>query len=786
MNVPSRLLIGLTFAAGASALTGTAFAQDAAAQAPAASEAAPAVEEEGLQTVMVTAQKRSENVQDVPISISTVTAAAVQKAHTVNLEALTGAIPNVQIGHFSNNPQSAVFNIRGMGVIEPDPYAGQTVTVVVDGVPQAFNMISLPNLFDIDRVEILRGPQGTLFGANTTGGVVSIITKQPTGELGGDAEVSLGNWGRVDGSAALDFPLIEDKLAGKVTFIHHKQRGWHTNIVDGSSMGDQDTDALRGVLKWTPNENFSATLIQQADRASGGSPIVVQGGVPGDAEYTLEGTILPGQLQGQYRSPCLPAGQPCRAPKKYLSANSSVPDYARSDSDATTLTMNWDTGIGEIVSISGYKRFIENNNTDQDGTVLFLDDTQRRTKGYQITQEIRDTIRPTDSIQVIFGAYYMNNWYHHTQNFRIEFAAPGFRQLTTQDQHNRSASIFAQSYFDLSPKLRLQAGVRATEETTDMDARIDNFLNFNGPAIFTGDTPIPGGFRIRDDKTWRNVGGKLGLDYRVTDDSLVYGYIARGFKSGGFVGRLAIPQDVGPYDPEYVDTAEIGLKSDFLDHRLRANLSAFFNKYKDLQIAQIYFTEDVNGNTVNGNTIVNAANAETYGFELELSALVGSGLRLDLGLAYLNAQYTDFLYRDPNRAATCIPAAPLGDPASCVIDLEGYDLQNAPKYTASGGFNYETNLGVSVLSLGGQIRYTDDKFNTATTDTPRSHIQSMTYIDANIDWSPSDDSKVTFSLWGRNLADKRYIASVFDAPGTLGLVNYAPPREWGATMRYRW
>ncbi len=740
-----------------------------------------------LETIIVTAQKRSENIQTVPISVSAVTGAAIESAHTLNLEALTGSVPNVQIGHFSNTPTSAVFNIRGMGVIEPDPYAGQTVSVVVDGVPQVFNMTSLPDLFDIERIEVLRGPQGTLFGANTTGGVVNIVTRQPTGVSEGRAVVSVGNYNRLDADLALDFPIIADKLAGKIAAVHHSENGWITNVWDGSSMGDQNVTGLRGYLKWTATDNFDATLIQQIDYGNNGAPVVVAGDLPGEAEYVAPGTRPSGSLLPMYASPCQ-LNQPCRAPDEYFSANNSVADKDKFQIYATTLTMNWKSPIGDITSITGYKRFNEDNYTDQDGTPIFLDDTRRITSGYQLTQEVRDAFKVADNFRLMVGAYLSYDAYKHEQNFRIQFAFPGFHQITKQDQIRRSYSLFAQGDIDLTEKLKLQAGVRATRETTRMVVNVANRISATGQAVFYGDELPPnidaGGFTAAPPaKSWSNVGGKIGLSYQFTDRIMGYGYVARGFKSGGFTGRIALPSSIGPYDPEYVNTVEAGLKADWLDNRLRTNVSVFYNKYKELQLSQIIFTS-INGVSQNDNTIINAANATTKGVELEITAVPVRRLNVNVAVAYLDAKYSRFFYTLTAPAPGSIPCPDI--PTAQCLDLKGKALQNAPKITASAGFNYEVPIGASLLSFGVQDRYTDSKYFTSLLNTPRSKIQSMNYIDANVGWKPSEDAKFDVSVWGRNVTDKRYIASVFDAPGTLGLVNYMPPREFGMTVNYKW
>ena len=216
--------------------SGAASAQ--AAQTPPPSTATPpapqAANQGGIEEIIVTAQKRSENLQKVPIAVTAITGKAIADTHALTLRELQGIVPGVQLGSFANNKQSAVFSIRGIGVLEPDPFAGNTVSVVYDGVPQYFNYGALIDLFDIDQVEVLRGPQGTLFGANTTGGVVNIKTAQPTKSFGGQAEVTYGNNNRIDAGAAINLP-ISDTLQAKVTVFHTSEDGWIKNVADPES-----------------------------------------------------------------------------------------------------------------------------------------------------------------------------------------------------------------------------------------------------------------------------------------------------------------------------------------------------------------------------------------------------------------------------------------------------------------------------------------------------------------------------------------------------------------------
>jgi iron complex outermembrane recepter protein len=750
---------------------------------PAYAQDAAEDDNNGIQEIIVTAQKKSERLQDVPISIAAITGDAVTDRAAVTLQGLQGAVPNVEIGTFSNTPNTAVFTIRGIGVIEPDPYAGNTVGIVSDGVPQYFSMGALLDLYDVDRIEILRGPQGTLFGANTTGGVVNVVNAQPEiGKFGGKATLGYGNYDHMNAGASINVPLGES-LAARLTVSHDQRKGWTTNVVDGSDMGKRNVTIFRGALKYAPTDDFDMTVSGEYDRARNGAPIVVAGDLPGEAEF------VPAGFRNMYVSPCLPAGSPCKAPDKYLSANDGgalglVKDQSDMDTYRGTATVNVrNTAIGDITSITGYKKFKLFEFTDQDGTPVFLIDTRRLTKGWQLSQELRTNIEVADNIDLLVGGFYMKTHFEHQQDLRIDFGGgvtydpvlntvtkglPGLFQRNLQDQDNESLSAFAQTYITLTDQLKIQAGIRYTHEKTAILA--SNATSLSATGVTTFDGVSPNGTPNIDlgtvapplgRKSWNNVGWKLGLDYKPNDDVLLYANWARGFKSGGFTGRIGVASDLGPYNPEKVDTFEVGLKADFLDNHLRTNLAAFYTNYRDMQLAQIYFI-----GTVQGNTILNAASSRIKGIEAEVIAVPVDGLTLTASVAYLSAKYKDFLFLEPNGS---------------ISDLSGERLQNAPKWTGAVGFNYEFPIGGMEGRIGANYTFASEKLLTSIKNVPRSRIQPQNLLNANIDLIIND--MITLGLWGTNILDKRYINSVFDAPGTLGLTNYAPPRQYGVAAR---
>ena len=727
----------------------------------------------GLEEIVVTAQKREDNIQTVPIAITAISGDVLDNKAVVNLESLQGLVPGAQIGQFANTPHGAVFNIRGMGAIEPDPYAGSAVMVTIDGVPQYFNMTSLVDLFDVERVEVLRGPQGTLFGANTTGGVVNIVTKAPSGEYNGKVQVTAGDWNRFDVKAAADLP-INDKLSLRLSGFHHGRDGFVTNVYDGSDMGSIDVNSIRATLRYDAGNGFEATWRNEILRSENGSPYIGMGAYPGEAEYVAPGTIAGTNSGAQYTGYCLPVGSPCTAPDEYYSANSSEKDMSDMNTDASTLEMVWsDTSLGTITSITSFKQFDLHEYTDQDGTVEFLASTDRRTDGDQITQEIRVNTEVSDNIDLVYGLYFSEDSYYHTQNFRAQFASPGFSQVTAQDQERTSQAIFAHSFIDLSDKLRLQVGGRYSKEETEMKVEVTHFISLDGIGRYFGDDRLSDfgiDFKAQGKDDWTDWSAKVGLDYQISDNTLAYGHVSRGFKSGGFVGRITIPEDIGPYDPEIVETIELGMKTDLMDNKLRLNVNVFKNDYQDLQLALIYFTKNSLGFDVNGNSILNAADATTQGIELEFFAAPSSNLRINGSLTFLEAEYDDFPYTNADGSST---------------NLSGYRLQNAPEITANLGFDYSWSTANGEMTLSSIYKYNDEKFNTSLLNTPRSTIQETDLIDANLMWTPdSDDWSVNF--WVKNLADERYISSVFEAPGVLAIVNFLPPREYGVSFDFNW
>ena len=692
-----------------------------------------------LEEIIVTAQKRQESMQDVPISVSAITGEVIADRQIVNLSGLNNQLPNVQINSFANSPDSAVFTIRGVGVNDADPYVGTTVSVVVDGAVVGTNTAALISLFDIERLEVLRGPQGTLFGANTTGGVVNVVTKQPTGEYGGEAQLTAGNYGRLDANLAVNFP-ISDSLSGKISLLHTGHDGYFTNTLDGDDLGEQDITVFRPYLKYE-TDNYDATLIGEYARMRNGS----QTGInisPGDRALGIPGYTDSGE-------PVFVRGQ-----------NRDQPDQNDKDTYGITLSQNFSTGLGDWVAITNYREYDQDLYSDDDATEFVWLQTHREIDHKQFSQEIRTTVDINESLQVLVGGYYFAQEYFLDQRGKLDGFLPGLGQPQTQDQETESYSLFSQLYYDINDQWRLQAGLRLTRENTEAVSTSANTINLSGPATFN-DPVIPGSFvRAEGDETWNEVGYKIGLDYQMNEDIMFYGYHAHGFKSGGFTGRIVIAQDIGPYDPEYVDTFEIGMKGDFFDSRLRANLSAFFNLYEDMQIVQnITYPSGANS-----ASIINAAEAETWGFEADLTAAVTDNLTLNVTLAHLQAEFEEFY--TPAGAA-----------------LSGNKLQDSPEWTSSESLTYVIPMEAGEVELFAQHTYTDEKYSYFD-NLPITLVDSYNLYNANITYRDSS-GRWSLGLYGRNLTDEEYFTQKLDF-GVFALAGVGAPREFGADLKFNW
>lgn len=713
--------------------------------------AASATAQQGrLEEITVTAQKRQESIQEVPIAVTAITGDAIASQNITSLSGMNNSLPNVQINSFSNSPDSAVFSIRGIGVNDADPYVGTTVSVVVDGVVVGVNTAALLSLFDIERVEILRGPQGTLFGANTTGGVINVVTKQPTGEYDGDAQIVAGNYGRMDVNLAYNFPLSES-VSGKVSMLHTSHDGFFTNLLDGNDLGSQDVTSLRGYLKYE-QDNYDATLISEYVRTRNGAQTNLN--ISDDTQILF----VPGETNGE---PRFERGQ-----------SAGVPDQNDRDTYSMTLTQNLSTGIGDWVSITNYREYDHDLYSDDDATTLQLLQTHREIEHWQFSQELRNSFDINEQLRMVVGGFFLTQEYELQQDTVLDGFAQGLGQPQSQEQENLSASLFAQTYYDLTDRLTLQAGLRyAHEETEAVSTTALSFTTAPGGYASFDDPMIPGTLLSAEgDEKWDELGYKLGLDYNLNDATMVYGYYAHGFKSGGFTGRIAVPEDIGPFDPEFLDTIELGIKADMFDDRVRANLAVFYNEYEDMQVTQnITFPSGANS-----ASIQNAGEATSQGAELEVTSYLTDNLVVNMAIAYLDAEYEEYDTKAPDPVTGALVD----------VSFAGNPLMNAPRWSGNISSNYTLPVAGGMADFFLQLTHSSSKV-TNFTAFPQEHVGEITLLNAKISWSPADE-QWSVGLYGRNLTDKEYFMQKQWFTPSFGIANMGAPREVGVDFKFNW
>jgi iron complex outermembrane receptor protein len=702
----------------------------------------------GLQEIIVTAQKRAENLQDVPLSVSAVTGETLERLHQQDLSQITATVPNVQVQVNGGLSLSASYVIRGIGIAaNPSPYVGTEVGTVVDGVVASSNALGLSDQFDMERVEVLRGPQGTLFGANTTGGVINFITRQPTGELGAYGQLTIGNYNRIDAQAAVNVPLSET-LAAKIAVSHRSRDGYYTNLYTGDRIGGLNSTTVRGYLRWEPSSDFDATLITELRRMRNGTDVLLNIAYPGEIFY--------------------------RPDTPYdFKLYSDVPDQHDTDTISNTLTINVATGIGKLTSVTNYSHYNTFGYQDIDGIDLYGYAQVGRDKGWQFSQELRNQIEVSDNFQWLVGAYAQLWGYNSVGHGWTAFVDERNISVNLARQRTTNLAAFTQIYWDITDRLRLQGGARVSHEKVRLSEDASTWIQPNGtdPALGFGNlvgaikNPYPAdNMPTSGRESWTNFGGKIGLDYRATDDVMLYGFYARGFKSGGFNGRVTSAADIGPYDPEFVDSFELGLKSDLLDKHLRLNLSLFLNKWDNMQVNQVLYRGTP---PQASSTILNAAKATTKGVEIEAEIVPSRFFRISGTLGYLDAKYDDFT----------VQTSP-----TTVIDYGGRALVYSPKWngsvTATGSFD----VGGGKLETSAQYVYNGARWGNYT-QAPSERLRAYNIVNANINWSPESE-KWSIGLWARNLFDERYLSLALDAPPLFTEGLFGNPREFGVDLRF--
>ncbi|WP_336982132.1 TonB-dependent receptor [Altererythrobacter fulvus] len=761
-----------------------------------AQEAAAAAAEQGgggVEEITVTARRREESLQDTPIAISAVTSAGLEARGIDNVTQIGDFTPNVKFNSSvpvsASNATAAIF-IRGIGQNDYQLSADPGVGLYLDGVYISRGVGNVLDVLDVERIEVLRGPQGTLFGRNTIGGAVSVVTKKPDDQFAGSLELTTGSFGRFQAKGSLNLPLADGIYSSVAGFIHQRD-GYVKGMVEGApNLGDTDQLGGRFALRLEPSSDFTIDLSIDGSRTRENSapnvalkidetapaPSVWNALYSGAAAICTD-TTNAARLTNQNCFNSQWAMGPYRHGGTFTSISdvftNGNPDKYQSASNVdiwgASATMEWQASDAiSIKSITAYREVTGFWTRDSDHSPATIVETNSSWKQDQFSQELQLLGEFADGrINWVLGGYYSSESGNHRDLVNIVDAV----FMSGAALEGESLAFFGQATWEIVPDLNLTGGLRWTEDKKSFSNENQyvveaGFLtgapyNPDGSGLADGDPlmgPLGQTAKIAD-RAWTPM---VSLSYRFSPELLTYVSFSQGFKGGGFTQRVFPPFSFIPsFEPETSKTYEIGFKSDLFDRRLRLNGAVFQNDYDDLQIT-------VNDPTLGFAPIIqNAAKARIRGVELELTAQPVYGLQIEAGMGYLDAEYREVDIRALNAGVT--------------TDTK---LQNAPEWTLSAGISYKIEaqgLGSFTPRVDWSYRSTvyNDAVNTPELVQDGYHLlnASLTYRDESEKWS--------VALGVKNLTDEVYLGSGYaDSFGGVIEGVYGRPREWYLSAKY--
>ena len=710
--------------------------------------------EEGLiEEILVTARKREENLQEVPVSITAFSSQAMEAANMIDLRDIGKYTPGMSFTSYGmgSSEAGAIF-LRGIGqsdhMVTTDPGVG----LYIDGVYVGRNQGAAIDLLDLDRVEVLRGPQGTLFGKNTIGGAVNVVSAKPSMENGARIEVTVGDEGRLNLAAFADIKLSEQS-AIRSSLQSKNRDGVGRQIFTGDESGDEDSIAGRAQYYWQgASSEFSLTAdFTKARQAAMPHSFYAHAGWLG-----ISTCYQPGAEPNTY--------QMCPAGVQGDPFDSYSLDDLDTEQDLFGISATWEKALGDqlsLKSITAYRDMEYVGNLEFDGAPQVVIHYLESGASDQFSQEFQLIgNNAAASLDWIAGFYYFSESGHNLQD-DDQF---GNLDQRRSEVETTSFALFGQGTLDLTDELSLTIGLRYTDEEKDYEVVYRRLDRASGQtAVDDSGAPVYLVAPSELEGSWDAASGTTSLKYQASERVMLYATYSRGFRSGGFAARPSMPSSVGVYDPEYVDMFEVGLKMNALNQRLRTNLSAYTSAYEDFQ-AQVNHID----NAFDTRTL-NAAEAAIQGLEVELTAHPSNHLQVQATFGYTDAEITDVSI-DPSLNAN------FGD---------GAKLPYVSKYTYSLSPQFDLPLaGGGRLVLRADYSWRSAFFGQIA-NAPEEREGAYGLLNARVEYfSPDESWRV--ALYGINLADEEYTRVRNYFPGFIGFAIWnTDRREIGMTASKR-
>tara|TARA_R110000824_G_scaffold23243_1_gene83629 strand:+ start:1161 stop:3458 length:2298 start_codon:yes stop_codon:yes gene_type:complete len=723
--------------------------------------------------IIVTAQRREQQLLDVPISVSAVNNASLERAQVRTVSDIATIIPNIQINQTIGNSFGPLITIRGLSPSADTSLArDQPVGLYLDGVPIAKSTGAAFDTVDLERVEVLRGPQGTLYGKNTIGGAVNLITQKPTGEFGGQLLGGAGSFGHFYERLTLNLPEVAG-FSVKLGVSAKQREGYYRNTARSTDFGEEELVAARADVLWQPSDNFSA-LYSYDISDSRGTPAMLapaELGVIPFANALIEPFIQTGRPRG-------------------IAADSAILSNYRVNGHA--LTMELDLGGVTLKSISARRTMATRSASDFDGTPIDLLRIILNNDYEQYSQELQ-AIGDMGDFTYTAGLFYLENDYDvFNPRWNFQFGGDAFDSNVRSGGSKTYAAYGQLSWTpsSLDDRLTLSLGGRYTRESKYARARIISNSNYRidpsnansgifvrnsdgSPVTISGQPaagarPGAGGIGPEDlipleqDGVWKKFNPEFNALFKITSDFSIYGRYATGFKSGGI--NDSAPSNAAfenAFDPENLTSFELGAKLSAFDSRLNLNVAGYHSIYKDFQ-AGVFVPALVVTN------IINAGEAQFTGFEVEGSARIADSLSFTFGAGYVNARYTDFVLPD----------------GTDVTDI--YTVPLVPKWNYQVGAIHKADVGIGTLESSLNWSWRSRQDGTINRD-PLSYQKPYGLLDGRIalrDIELGKGASLEIAAWGKNLTDKEYWTSSINLT-VLTIRQWADPRSFGGELRLR-